>query len=1062
MSKRRSLPEFAMSRSVTVTMLVITLIGFGAIAAKRTAVEFMPAMDLPFLGAFIPYFGATPAQVEQEIAIPAEGLFRTLPNLEQMYTNSSGDGCFISMNFEWGTDMTGALAEVRDRMERLRLVMPESADRIMLRRFSLDTLPVMQIGIARDGNYGEFADLVDRYIIPKLVRLDGVADVEVWGYDEGMIMLDFDQQSMLAHDVSLYDLIFELTTANVDEGVGELTQGDTKYHVRTMSPVESIQDYEKLELSPGIHLGDVSKGSYRARDPEYHFSIDGKRELFLTITKESEANTAEACAAVIAELDRLLALPIMEGTEKHVFFNQGDMITGALNGLKQSAAIGGIMALFVLFAFLRRIRPTIVVALAIPGSLVAAFVFMFATGMSLNLITMMSMIVAVGMVVDNSIVVIENIYRHRDMGKNPHDAARDGASEVALAIVAATSTTAVVFLPVFYMEGGQMSVFTRQFALPVTVSLAASLVLALTVIPLAVSRFKQYENSPMARYRRWGEPKETDENRPTKRRFAKVLQLLRPIYHLRGVYVIVLGLAMRNRLATLAILAGFVFLTVKLPLANMAFQAIPSIDTRMVEVRIELDPNFDLAMAGQMFDKVETTLDARREELGIRNIMKNYTVRGGDVTMFLKQKEDLNDGETLPYTTEEVLDIVWHILPERVPGARFTVSTGMDQRGASSSQSSASIRLEGDDTATLDRYAEDLMAVMRDLPELTDLRKSTERAEQEIQLKIDGVLANHAGIEPMRIAQTVGFALLGTELSRFRAGSREISVWAQFEAEDRKSRANLDNVMLRGSSGALVTLGQLVTARKAETPQMINRRNGKNFVYVTASTAGHNLANVRNSLRAIADTFVLPTGYNLELGDELRLIQDDQNNFFSILLLAVLLIFIVMSALFESCLLPLSILTSVPLAFLGVAWTMYLTGTPMDTIAFIGCILMVGVVVNNGIVIVDHINNLRRQGMSRYDAVIQGGHDRIRPVLMTALTTILGTMPLVAPLVFEGVGQPATVSLGCALIGGLTAGTFLTLFVVPLFYTFIDDFQVWVMGYLSSIARISGRTRTAG
>ena len=1064
MKKRRSLPELAMSRPVTVSMLVITLIGLGAIAAQRTAVEFMPPMDLPFLGAFIPYLGATPAQVEQEIAIPAEGQFRTLPNLREMYTSSSGDGCFISLNFEWGTDMTDALSEVRDRMERLRLVLPESADRIFVRHFSLSSLPVMQVGLSRKGDHGFFADLVDREVVDKLLRLDGVADVEVFGHDEKMIMIDLDQQAMLAHDVSLYELILKLNTANVDVGVGELNDGETKYQVRTLSPATTIAEYADLNLNRGLRLGDVAQGGYRARDPEMHFSIDGQRNMFLLITKKSEANTVATCAAVIEELDRILELPIMEGTEKHVFFNQGDIITGALNGLKQAAGIGGIMSLLVLFTFLRRIRPTLIVALAIPGSIVAAFVFMFASGMTLNLITMMSMILAIGMVVDNSIVVIENIYRHQEMGKNAYDSARDGASEVSLAIIAATSTTAVVFLPVFYMQNGQMAIFTRQFALPVTVSLVASLVLALTVIPLAVSRLKHYENSPMERYRRWSA---VDSGAGTtgwcgakkaRKLVSQVFRSFRPIVWVREGYVRVLGLSMRNRLATTLILAAVVWVTIRWPMANMPFQAIPSIDARIVKVEVEFDPNFDMAMAGDLMDEVDSMLAARREELGIRNILKHYTVRSGELTMFLLQGKDVPRAQSFPYSTEEVVDIVWHLLPESVPGARFTVLTGMEERGAGSSQSRVSLRLEGDDTETLDAYAGRLMAILGTLPELTDMRKSTERAQQEIQLKIDGVLASRAGIEPMRVAQTVGFALMGTELSRIKSGGKEISVWAQFQAEDRKNRANLDNVMIRGSTGSMVMLNQLVTSRKADTPRRINRRNGKNFVYVTASTAGPNLANVRYSLRNIVDSFELPTGYSLVLGDELRGLQEDQSNFFSILLLAVVLIFIVMSALFESCLIPLSILTSVPLAFLGVIWTMYLTGTPMDTIAFIGCILMVGVVVNNGIVIVDHITNLRRQGLSRFDAIIRSGHDRIRPVLMTALTTILGATPLVAPLVFERIGQPATVSLGCALIGGLTAGTLLTLFVVPLFYTFVDDFQRWIMSYLGSVSRLGKDT----
>jgi len=486
---KRSLPALALARPVTVTMLLITLIGFGAITAVRIPIEFMPPMDLPFLGAFIPYPNATPAQVEQEIAIPAEGEFRTLPNLAEMYTNSSSDGTFISMRFEWGTNMTEAIAEVRDRIERLRLVMPEGADKIFMRHFSLESIPIMQVGLGRKGNYDEFADLVDKEVIPKLLRLDGVADVEVYGYNQKNIMVDLDQQALLSHNVSLYELIMTLDTANVDVGVGQFTEGNTKYHIRAESMLASIEDYDSLLLSNGTRLGDVAKGGFRSRESDFHFAIDGKREMFLIITKESEANTAATCKAVVEELNAIMADPIMIGTQQFIFFNQGDIISGALNGLRKSSLYGGAMALVVLFLFLRRVRPTIIVALAIPGSLVGALVAMYSMGMTLNLITMMSMIIAVGMVVDNAIVVIENIYRYQDMGYDKYESARRGAGEVSMAIIAATTTTVVVFIPVFYVDSGQLSVFMRQFAIPVSVALISSLVLALTVIPLALGVF---------------------------------------------------------------------------------------------------------------------------------------------------------------------------------------------------------------------------------------------------------------------------------------------------------------------------------------------------------------------------------------------------------------------------------------------------------------------------------------------------------------------------------------------------------------------------------------------
>jgi len=1053
---RFSLPAFAIKRPVTITMLFITLLGFGGLAAKRIPVEFMPPMDLPFLGVYIPYPGATPAQVEQEIAIPAEGEFKTLPGLSEIFTNASDGGCFVQMGFDWGIDMTDAQAEVRDRIEQLRLTLPADADRIFMRHFSLESIPIMNFGLSSDEDYDVFADRVDRDVLPKLLRLDGVAEVQVHGVRQKNIMVDIDQQALLSRNVSLYDLISTVSTGSVDEGIGQLLDGDTKYQVRAEAKLETIFDYAELPLAGGVRLKEVAKGGYRAPDQDWVFSIDGKKELFFVVTKEAEANTAATTKLVAEELDRILAQPeFVDTAHLFTFFNQGDIINGALNGLKRASMYGGLMALIVLLAFLRRLRPTILVALAIPASLVSALVVMYASGINLNLITMMSMIIAVGMVVDNAIVVIENIYRYQDMGYSRIDSARLGAENVSLAIVAATCTTAVVFVPVFYANGGQMNIFMKQFAAPVTVALMSSLVLALTIIPLAVSRFKQYENSPMSKLRN----KSTDEPDSEPSKFKRVLGWFNFVKHARNSYLFILQFGIRHRLVSILTVIGIIVLTIQVPMKKMAFQQMPSADRRQVSVGIKLDVNYDLEKADEIFDSIEAALLERKEELGIKNIFKNYSARGGDFSLYLYQDKDvgtmltMDDGtekfiDEFPYTSDEVMDILWYLLPEEAPGAKFYIATDSSSRGSGGGQSRVSVRMEGEDTQVLDGYAMRFMEILEDMPGISSVRKSTERADKEIRLDIDDVKAGSAGIPPMQIAQTVGFALMGTELSRVKSGTREIVVRAQFEEADRQNSANLDNIMMMGQTGEMVTLSQLVTKTKADTPQQINRRNGKNFVYVTASTAGKDMAGVNDQMRLAVDSFQLPTGYNIAMGDELRQIQEDQSNFFSILIMSVLLIYIVMAALFESYLLPLSILTTVPMAFLGVVWLMYVTGTPMDTIAFIGCILMVGVVVNNGIVIIDHINSLRKEGMERYDAIIQGGRDRLRPVLMTALTTILGALPLALG---EQLGQPAAVSLGMSMIGGLMAGTFLTLFVVPLFYSFVDDAQKWISLYIGEL-----------
>lgn len=1040
---KRSLPALALKRPVTVTMLLITVMSFGLIAATRTPVEFMPPMDLPFLGAFIPYVGATPAQVEQEIAIPAEGEFRTLPNLRQMYSNSSGDGCFVSLEFEMGTPMDTALAEVRDRMERLRLVLPDEIDHIWMRHFKLESLPVMQFVLSSDENYDDFAVRVDSEYLPRLQRIDGVAEIQVYGWEQQDVTVDIDQQALLARNISLYDVIGTLSTGDVDMGLGQLTDGDKKYMVRAESRLQTIEDYTVLPVGNGVKLGEIARGNLKGEEREHHFSINGERQIFLIVTKEAEANTVATCEAVMAELNAIMAEPKNEGMQRFVFFNQGEIITGALSGLRKASIYGGIMALIVLFLFLRRLRPTIIVAMAIPGSLVAAFVFLLAADMTLNIITMMSLIIAVGMVVDNAIVVIENIYRYQAMGYKGSEAAEKGASEVSLAIVAATCTTAVVFIPVFYIDGGQMSTFMKHFAVPVTVALGASLLLALTVIPLAVSRLGASKKERAAELLSDGSPVE-------KRESVSKWRFVNPVYLLRTSYEFLLSNGMKHRLVSVLVLGLFVALTMQVPMKGMQFQQMPTTDDRRVEIDFDFDVNYNMDMATEVIDTVEAAILPYHEELGVKDVFKDYSARGGELNFFLLKDEDMDsDFSEFPYSTEEVLDILWYLLPETAPGMEISMSTdGSDRGGGGAQQSRISVRMEGDDTQTLDGYSKRYQEMLEDLPGVTSTRTSTQRAEQEIQLNIDEDLAGYMGIEPMMVAQTVAFALRGTQLSKMQQGAREITVWAQFEEADRQNQGNLDNIMLAGESGSLVTLNQLVDKKRTETPRTIQRRNGKNFVWITGNVAGKDIGQMYKSLGELNESFDMPTGYSISFGDELQGLEEDQGNFFSLLIMAVLLIFIVMSALFESVLLPLSILTTVPLAFLGVAWIMFITGTPMDTIAFIGCILMVGVVVNNGIVIVDHINQLRKQGLDRYDAIIQGGKNRLRPVLMTAITTILGAIPLA---IGGRIGEPATVSLGMSMIGGLTAGTFLTLFVVPLFYSFIDDLQLWLKRFWAEI-----------
>lgn len=1028
-----SLPRFSLKHPITVLMFLVSVVGFGVIACYRMPIKFLPEMDFPFIQCFIPYPGATPEQVEREIAQPAEGEFRTIPNLKQITTFSSSEGCRVNMRFESNVNMSTASAEVRDRMERLKLQLPPEVDKLLLARHSTASLPVMAFGIFREGNEAEFIHLVRDVVKPRLSRVPGVADVTVFAsMPEPEVLIEFDQERLRRNNIGLYQVLTALQTANVNVSVGELLDGNRRYYVRVHGEMNRPESLAELAITPlGLRLKDVADVGFRTRKMEGHFDIDGKGGAFMLVMKESEANTVDTCRGIERELEAIKADPIFAGTDTLLFFNQADLIEFALDGLIKEGQGGAVMSIIVLFVFLLRFRPTFVCTLAIPTSIIAALGFMYFVGMTLNVVTMVSLIVAVGMLVDDAIVVIENIYRYHQLGMPLPEASERGAGEVGIAVTASTLTILVVFVPVLYMGTGEMAQHMKQFAVPMSASLMASLFVAFTLIPLATAHMKNVGWVERMRER-------ARERREKRTGWRRALQV-HPFEWLVKIYGWALDKTITHRFASALAIILLLGLTYLVPYKYVGMQDMPTLDMHEVDVDVELDQNFDLAMADATFERIKASLAEQRDELGLKNMFSHYNATGGTIAIYLKRDEDYPEGATPTYKTKQVRSILGERLPQRVPGVNIKVT--MPEGGEGGGRAGmVSVRLGGDDSTTLRHLADELTQRMKQMDNLSDVRVDLERTKEEIQIGVDEPLAAEAGVKPMVIARTVDVALRGNQLWPMKQGGREYPVWAQFREEDRKSRSNLDNVTVFGAGGSLVPLNQLVKYGRAASPTTIQRVDGRNVMLVTARANTEVLSDVHIALTKMIADFPVPNGYTVSLGNEFDDLRDNMANFFVTIIFATLLVYIVMSALFESLLLPMSILTSVPLAFVGVYWGMFFLRTPLDTIGIIGCVLMVGVVVRNGIVIVDHINHLRKtEGMPRHQAIVQAGKDRFRPVVMTALTTILGVLPLA----FEAnAGSTVSfVSLGRAFISGLTTGTILTLVIVPLFYTLFEDIR---------------------
>lgn len=1049
MQRSWSLPAFAIRRPVTVVMAATALFVVGLVAWSKLPLEFIVQLWAPRVWVTVNYPGAQPSQVEREVTIPGEGIFNTVPGLRFLDSTSNHGSANFQLRFDFDADMVAANEEIRDRVERLRARLPQEVDRISIGRFGPEDLPIMQLALFREENVDELAFYARTNLRNRLMRVPGVAQVDVSGNSESRVYVDFDQNRLNSAGVTLSQVVGMLRASSVNLGIGQLREAGQRHYVRVSDEFNGISELSDVVVSPnGLRLGDIATISVTPPPGADTFEVDRKRGSFLRIIKDAEANTVETCAAVREAIEEIRREPALADAELLIFEDQSEHIVFALQALFQAGQYGCIMAVAVLWLFLRRFRPTLVVALVIPGSLLVAPAYLYFSGNSLNIITIAAMLVSIGILVDNAIVVVENIHRHRTEGKRPLQAAIDGASEVGLAITASTLTTLVVFIPVIYLEGDELSVIMKQFAGPVVSTLTVSLILALTVIPVAESVFA---------------PREREA--PRKTRFAALHVRLRSISErlprhslMEEGYAAFMALILRNPLAAAAVIVAMLAATAAVPYRATGFRGEPDFDMRKVWINFDTDANFGADRAREELDGMVRQLEAHRDELGIKHLYVRNHGRGGSIQAFLLEAGDLAPGESIPCTTDEARKRIHALLPERLAGAR--VNCGVASANPDTTQT-IQVYLKGDDTGTLYDLADTFTRQMAALPNLSGARPSRGAGDEELVLAVDNAATTEAGVTAGEIASAVSTGLSGTPLPPLKSPGREILVHGRFSPEDRQDLGDLETLSVLSSAQERVPIMNLLNIERTEAPASIRRENGMTTTSVEARTEAADLTTVRASLQRLVESFAMPPGYEISLDRNLRRIDDTLQNFYMTVLMAVILIYLLLSALFESWLLPLSVLTTVPLSFIGVYWSLYATGTPLDTISLVGSILLCGIIVNNGIVIVDHINGLRQEGMRRFEAVVLGGRHRLRPVLMTTLTTILGVAPLAVGSSSGGASNAMT-ALGRALVGGLTAGTLLTLFIVPLAYVLVDDARLWWRNFFGQIAAIGAPGRSRG
>jgi len=1030
--KEPALPRFSLRRPITVLVLLVAVVVVGVVAAIGIPVELIPkGFTNPSLTIFVPWRDSPPREVLEKIVQPLEDEMGTVRGLDSVSSASSVGRARVFLRFKQSTDMDLAYREVRDRVERARRSFPDDVDEVYIFKHDTSGIPVYVVGVAVDPDVSDTYNLIQKQIVLPLERTDGVAKVEVQGLEEKEILIELDRDRTEASGLNIYQMAQELGSDSFTMASGKVYEGGKKLLLRSVARYKDIEALRNRPVAPGIRLRDIATVKYEEPEKRYRVRAMSRPAYALVVFKEGEANARAVCRRLDKVYEELAADPRLSSVEFLEIFDQGDVIQESLTTLLQSGAIGGLIAGLVLFFFLRRFRVTMVVNLAIPLSLLVALTVMFFDGQSINIISMLALMVSVGLLVDNSVVVAENIDRMHKTGLSRHDAAIWGAGEIGIAITMSTLTTVIVFLPVALVQGpGQF--FLLRMAIPISVALLASLVVALVCIPLGV-----YLTLPK------GDSKPNGGDGAVRRHLHRAYE--RSFGPMNRWYNRMLAHALGMRLdLVLALVVVFAATVGIMKARNLRFVDVQDNERSGFDIEVEMPETYTLDETARWFLRAEKIVQDHREELGLE----------GWFLFHSKTRGELQGWFTTPRSSKlspnEVTARVMELLPRR-PGMELHSGEDSPVEDAKG-QNTFRVTLNGESVDILDRVADQLSEVFLRVPGVLAMRKSDDRPPNELGLIIDRERVQRFGVNPAVVAGVVGYALRGQSLPKYRDEGREVPVRVRYQEKDRDNLAALESFIVPTASGGGLPLSAVTEVKPLKSPSTIWRRDKRISRTITLDLKEEEAKQAREDLSTIMKGLDLPEGVSFSDVTPQKKLDEDLKGLIFALMISVVFIYLLMGLLFESFILPLSIIFTIPLASLGVIWIHLLARMDIDFLGAVGVVLLVGVVVNNGIVLIDYVNRLRAQGHPRREAILLAADRRFRPIMMTAITTVGGMVPLA----FSGRMESGIsyTSFSLTLIGGMTTATLLTLLVVPVFYTFFDDLRTAFEAALRRVLRV--------
>ena len=1008
--------RWSVKRPVGIVMIIAMVLVISLTALRNLSVDLYPDMELPLAVVATSYSGTAPEDIEETITKPLEESLTTIDNVDNIQSQSISGSSLVLVQFDFGTDLDQAMLEIRESVDSVRPSLPDGANDPSVLRFNPNQQPIMWIGLETDESVENVQHIAEERIQPRLEQGSGVASVTIDGIQSRKIEVQLRIEDLNRYGLSTQDVINVLQSENRSASAGEIESGHQNLQLRVEGEFEEIADIENTLIPLGngenVRVRDVANVIDTVEEESSLTYVNGSPAYMFSILKQSDANTVEVSQItrdIIADLNKDLG----EELDLHIVFDSADFIEQSIDSVTENLIYGAVFAIVVLLIFLRSVRATIVIGISIPIAVISTFSLIYFTGETLNILTIGGLALGVGMMVDSSIVILESIFKHIEAGKTKVEAAIAGAEELGSAVFASTMTTLVVFLPLVFVEGISSELFT-PLALTVSFALVASLLAALTIVPMLASQIIKEEAMV------------NKENRFT--RFGQSVN---------NFYRRILRWALNHRIFVLVITGGLMILSLLLvPFVGAEF--LPEADEGEIMITVETPVASTLEETQVPVQRVWTLLEPYEDA-----IQSTYSTVGGGSPLGMgggansaSVNVSLKSPSERAITTSEMVDELSEQV-KRIPGADITVASMTS--AAMGSASPISVGVSGPDVEVLDQLADEVMFVIERLPGTRNIESTAGEGTPQMNVHVDRLQAAQYGLTYQDVMSQIMVAFQGQVATEYREDGQEIDVEVSIPEHAREKLSDFRNLSLTTPTGSTIPLTAIAELQEVTGPTEINRQDQQRRINITADIASdRTLGEVAQEVQREIEQLNLPDGYSVSFGGEAEDMQEAFGDLALALIAAIFLVYAVMAVQFESFYQPFVIMFSMPATLIGVLIGLFLTQTPLSITAFIGIIMLAGVVVNNAIIMVDYINQQRRKGMDRDEAIQEAGPARLRPIMMTVLTTVLAMIPVALGI---GEGAEAQAPMGIVVIFGLLFSTLFTLILIPVVYSLTDGFM---------------------